>query len=69
MVGKGSYEDLPYPENPFEDQRHVVLAVASTMMGLSVLLVSLRLYVRQHMTKSLWWDDWMITAAAVSAAC
>ena len=44
----------------------VNIAVASVLLSLALLTVTLRVYVRKQVTRALWWDDLALVMALVS---
>lgn len=40
------------------------MIVELTLLPLAFICLTLRLYVRIHIIKKTWWDDWLMVAAA-----
>ena len=47
------------------DEGTTIIAATCVVVGVTVIVVALRLAVRGWITKSLWWDDWTILFAIV----
>lgn len=59
----------PNPRPPVEGRpsNHVaILGVQGFLMGLSMVVVGLRMFVRRTILKTFGWDDWVILISAVS---
>jgi hypothetical protein len=54
------------PEVSEQSNYRTILGVGTTLLVLMVITIAARLYVRIFMLKAPGWDDWVITAAAVS---
>ena len=44
----------------------MIIIVTATIVGVTAIVVALRLAVRIWITKAFWWDDWTILFAIVS---
>ena len=44
------------------------IGIASVLVGIAIVTVSLRLYIRKYVLNSMGWDDYTIAASLVSTA-
>ena len=49
------------------DKDSVIIAATCVVVGLTAIVVAMRLAVRVWITKSVWWDDWTIILAIVGS--
>jgi putative effector of murein hydrolase len=53
----------PNYKNPV-NRGPTLMIVELTILPLALVCLGLRLYVRMHVIKKSWWDDWLMVAAA-----
>lgn len=54
----------PRPQDNI-DKVPAIIAATCVVVGVTVIVVALRLAIRVWITKSVWWDDWTILSAIV----
>lgn len=53
--------------NSGDEGQTAVVAVIGVILALAITTVALRFYVRRLTKAGIWWDDWLILAALITA--
>lgn len=62
---------MSWPPPQYDDpvkRGPALLAIELTILPFALLCLAARIYVRVHILRSTWWDDWCMVAAGISCA-